>query len=397
MSNPATAVTDEKTGERDYPYPPTGEMLRSVTTVRDATIAKPWLPGWAAGLAAEYAFDNMAFLAALAAETADTAIRAYGRPAAEAAAEGRAAAIAHATREAERIRSIKRDTGGFVHDTAEALIYWQASPEGCGAELSLPLLPEHLQGAEFDGLPLAEVADIMLDGFLNWASDWNPVFEAAEMTVYNYGLGYAGTLDMIAFLPGIAYGPGGRFVAGPGLRVCVDVKTGRETGPVAEQVAAYRRCTECRPDRFSDELEPMPATDIGAVLHLRPEHRGGYRFIPVDPAEDALGWNMFRRSAELLAGRKAEKGKPGKVCRPPRADGTVPQPFLDEMEGEGYGRLLSPLMKAGYESLEQVAAASAGQLLATKGIGRKTVEGIRAMLADHGLHLAGEGRTAVAA
>jgi hypothetical protein len=372
MSNPPTAVTDDKTGERDYPYPPTGEMLRSVTTVRDSTIAKPWLPGWAAGLTAECAVDDIDYVTRLL------------------AAEGRDAAVAYLKAKGERERGLKRDTGGFAHDTVERLIIWQASPEGTGAEVSLPLLPEHLAGADYDGLPLEEVADIMLDGFLNWASDWNPVFEAAEMTVYNYGLRYAGTLDLIAFLPGIAYGPAGRFVAGPGMRVCVDVKTGRDTGPVAEQVAAYRRCTECKPDRLSDELVPMPATDIGAVLHLRPEHRGGYRFIPVDPAEDALGWNMFRRSAELLAGRKEEKAKPGKVCRPPRPDGTVPQPYLDELDGEGYGRVLSPLIKAGYEGLEQVAAKTAGQLVATKGIGGKTVEGIRAMLADHGLHLAGE-------
>lgn len=389
MSNPVASVTYDD-GSRDYPYPPTGEMLASVTTVRDATIAKPYLVGWAAGLAAEYAYDNHAALVTLAAEKAAEYARDNpAASAAEAAEEGRAAAVTFAKKEAERIRDIKRDAGGFVHDTAEALIYWQASP-GTGAEVSLPPLPEHLEGASYDGLPLEEVAEVMLDGFLNWASDWNPVFEAAEMTVYNYGLRYAGTLDLIAFLPGIAYGPAGRFIPGPGLRVCVDVKTGRDPGPVAEQVAAYRRCTECKPDRLSDDLAPMPATDIGAVLHLRPEHRGGYRFIPVDPAEDALGWNMFRRSAELLAGRKAESKKPGKVCRPPRPDGTVPPPYLDELDGEGYGKVLSPLTKAGYEHLEQVAAATAGQLLATRGIGRKTVEGIRVMLADHGLHLAGE-------
>lgn len=385
MSNPATAVTDEKTGNRDYPYPPTGEMLKSVTTVRDSTIAKPWLTGWAAGLAAECAVDEIEYVARLLVTEGPQA-EGGRRPG------GRDTAVAYLADAAERVRNRKRDVGGFVHDTAEALIYWQASPEGCGPEVSLPLLPDHLQGAEFDGLPLDEVADVMLDGFLNWASDWNPVFEAAEMTVYNYPLRYAGTLDMIAFVPGIAYGPAGRFVPGPGLRVCIDVKTGRETGPVAEQVAAYRRCTECRPDRFSDELAPMPATDIGAVLHLRPEHRNGYRFIPVDPAEDALGWSMFRRSAELLAGRKEERDKPGKVCRPPRPDGTVPQPYLDELDGEGYGRVLGALGKAGLGrlDLEQLAAMTAGRLLAVKGIGGKTVDGIRAMLADHGLHLAGE-------
>lgn len=373
MSNPVTAETHED-GTRDYPYPPTGEMLKSVTTVRDSTIAKPWLPGWVGGVTAECAVDDIEHVTKLL------------------AAEGRDAAVEYVKNKSERLRGVKRDTGGYVHDMAERLILWQASPAGKGADLTLPILPEHLAGADFDGLPLEEVADVMIEGFFNWASDWNPVFEAAEMTVYNYPLGYAGTLDLIAFIPGVAYGPAGRFISGPGMRVCVDVKTGRETGPVAEQVAAYRRCTECRPDPLSETLQPMPETDIGAVLHLRPEHRGGYRFIPVDPAEDAFGWSMFRRSAELLAGRKEEKTKPGKACRAPRPDGTVPQPFVDELDGEGYGKVLAPLTKAGLGrvGLEQLAAMTAGQLLQTKGIGGKTVEGIRQMLADHGLSLAGE-------
>ncbi len=371
MSDIANAVTDEKTGFRDYPYPPTGEMLASVTTVRDKTIAKPWIPDWVGRITSEAGVDNIAHLAHLA-ET-----------------EGRDAAVAWLAAEADRRRNVKRDTGGYVHDVARALILWQASPEGRGSDLSLPLLPDHLRGADYDGMPLEDVADFMIEGFLNWVSDWNPAFEAAEMTVYNYPLGYAGTLDIIASLPGIRFTPSGRFGAGPGLRALVDVKTGRDPGPVAEQVAAYRRCTECRP-LLTEGLLPMPATDLGAVLHLRPEHRRGYRFIPVGPAEDALGWENFRKSAGLITSRKLEAAKPGKVCRPPRPDGTVPAPYLDELDGEGYGQVLSRLIKAGYDDLEQVAAVTAGQLLRTKGIKDKTVENIRAMLADHGLHLAGE-------
>lgn len=369
MSNPVTAETHAD-GSRDYPYPPTGEALTSVTTLIGGTESKPYLVAWSAALAAKLAVDELEHVTRLI------------------SIEGPDAAVTYLKKTAERERGIKRDTGGYVHDMVEALVLWQASPDG--RELSLPLLPEHLEGAEYDGMPVADVAEWMVDGFLNWVADWKPVFEATEMTVYNQPMGYAGTLDAVAFIPRVAMGPAGRFTAGPGVMACVDVKTGREAGRVAEQVAAYRRCPECRPDPFSDELQPMPATDLGAVLHLRPEYRRGYRFMPVGTADDAHGWNMFRRSAELMAGRKQEKSKPGRVCQPPREDGTVPQPFLADLDGEGYGRFLSPLAKAGYESLEQVAAASAGQLLKTKGIGAKTVDGIRVMLADHGLNLAGE-------
>jgi hypothetical protein len=366
-----TSVTHAD-GSRDYPYPPTGEMLKSVTTIIGGTVAKPWLPAWAAGLAAECAVDNLDLVARLIAD------------------EGRDTAVRYLKNEAARVRDRKRDTGGYVHDMVEALIMWQASPEGYGRELSLPLLPDHLQGADYDGMPVEDVAEWMIDGFLNWVSDWKPAFEAAEMPVYNQPLGYAGTLDMIAGLPGVAIGRTGRFIAGPGVSGCVDVKTGREPGPVAEQVAAYRRATECRPDRLSAELEPVPATSFGAVLHLRPEYRRGYRFIPVAAQEDELGWENFRAAAGLLGRRRRQKVKPGKVCWPPRADGTVPQPFLDDLEDEGYGRILTPLRKAGFENLEQVAAKTAGQFLKTRGIKDKTLDGIRAMLADHGLHLAGE-------
>ena len=365
-----TSVTHAD-GSRDYPYPPTGEMLKSVTTLRDTTIAKPWLPGWAAGLTAEAAVDNLGLVARMLAD------------------DGRDAAVSWLKAEGKRERGLKRDVGGYVHDVMETLILWQASPEGRGRDLSLPLLPEHLEGRVYDDLPVEDVAEWMVDGFLNWVADWNPQFIAAEMPVYNQPLGYAGTCDIIAFLPGIGFAPGGRFCSGPGLTACVDGKSGRDPGPVAEQVGPYRRCPECRPG-LTDGLVPMPPTDFGAVLHLRPEHRRGYRFIPVSPEEDALGWENFRKSAALIAGRKLEAAKPGKVCWPPRPDGTVPAPFLADLDGEGYGRVLSPLAKAGYRDLEQVAAATAGQLLQTRGIKAKTVEGIRLMLADHGLHLAGE-------
>lgn len=378
MSNPEAAITHAD-GSRDYPYPPTGELLTSVTTIIGGTEAKPWLPAWAAGLTAECAVDNLDLVIRLLAD------------------EGRDAAVKHLKSESARVRDRKRDTGGYVHDMVEALILWQASPEGCGGELSLPLLPEYLEGADYDGLPVEDVAEWMVDGFLNWVSDWKPVFTAAEMTVYNQPLGYAGTLDINAFLPGISPTPSGYFAGGAGLDLCVDVKTGREPGRVSEQVSAYRRCTEARMPL--GDLVPMPATDMGAVLHLRPEYRRGYRFMPVMPEDDAIGWANFRASAGLVEGRRAEKAKPGKVCWPPRADGSVPQPFLDDLDGEGYGRVLSPLKKAGVQDLEQLAAMTAGQLLAMKGVGGKTVDGIRLMLAEHGLHLAGEVRaqTAVAA
>ncbi len=355
-----------------YTYPPTQEHLTRVTTILDSTDGKQrFLVPWAARLAAERSVDDI-----------ETILKILQT-------EGRQAAVDYAKAGAAEQRDLKADVGTYVHDVVERLILWQASPEDRGSDLALPVLPGHLEGQDYDEDPVEDVAEWMVDGFLAWAAAWKPAFLAAEMTVFNAGLGVAGTLDMIVDLPGLAIGPAGRFVPGGGVRVCVDVKTGRNSGVTwREQIAAYRRMTECLLPL--GDLHPMPATDCGAVLHLRPEYLDGYRFMPIAGAKDAAAWNRFRRRVEIYRGCAAEGAKPGPVCYPPRPDGTVPQPRLADLDGEGYGRALAPLIKAGIADLEQVAAMDAGDLLAVKGVGGKLLDAIRVMLADHGLHLRGE-------
>ena len=379
MSNPVTATTNED-GSRSYTYPPTGEQFPSVTTILGATEGKPWLVPWSARLAAEYAVDNLDLIGAVAGGRAFTLAAKEG---------GRQAAVDLAKKQAAQVRDRKRDTGGYVHDVVEALILWQASPEGAGSDLVLPVLPEHLNGADYDDEPVEDVADWMLTGFLNFVSDFRPVFLAAEMTVFNADLRVAGTLDMIVDLPGLAVGRAGRFVPGASVRPCIDVKTGKHLDvTVPEQIGSYRRMRQALLPL--GELVPMPRTDCGAVLHLRPEYPRGYRLMLVSGADDAAAWNRFRRAVELFEGRSAAKGKPGKVCYPLRADGTVRQPLIADLDGDGYGRALAPLAKAGITDLEQLAAMDAGDCLKVKGVGGKVLDIIRTMLADHGLHLKGE-------
>ena len=379
MSNPATANTADD-GSRTYTYPPTGEQFPSVTTVLGATEGKPWLVPWSARLAAEYAVDNLDLIGAVAGGRAFTVAAKEG---------GRKAAVDLARKQAAEIRDRKRDTGGYVHDVVEALILWQASPDGRGADLVLPVLPEPLRGADYDDEPVEDVADRMRAGFLNFVADFKPAFLAAEMTVFNADLRVAGTLDMIVDLPGLAVGRAGRFIPGGGVRACVDTKTGRHLDvTVPEQIGSYRRMREALMPM--GELLPMPRTDCGAVLHLRPEHPRGYRLMLISGADDAAAWNRFRRAVELYEGRSAVKAKPGKVCYPLRDDGTVRQPLIADLDGEGYGRALAPLAKAGITDLEQLAAMDAGELLKIKGVGGRILDLARVMLADHGLHLRGE-------
>jgi hypothetical protein len=380
MSNPVTATTRDD-DSRFYPYPPTGEQLDSVTTIISGTDNKPWVKKWYGSSATAWCVDNMTLLA----RTLKN--------------EGREAAIGLGKDEAERLRSIKRDAGTYVHDVQEALILWAASPGRTGADIAIPVLPEHLEDAWYDDEPLTDVVDFMVDGFIAFVSQLGPRFEATEMSVYNQPLGIAGTLDMIIALTGyaISCGTGLRgedeVVACPGnvLTLCVDTKTGRTPeGTWKEQLAAYRRMTECLLPL--GEMHPMPATDAGCVLHLRPEYPDGWLLTLVSASADEAAWTRFRNAASTYRDRQKVKGKAGTSIRPLRADGTMPGYRLCDLASEGYGHALAPLRKAlgAATELEDIARFTEADLLAVRGIGPKLIETIRVMLADHGLSLASE-------
>jgi hypothetical protein len=315
--------------------------------------------------------------------------------------KGRQAAIDLGKEEAERIRDLKADVGTYVHDVQEALILWAASPGRSGADISIPDIPPHLVNAQYDMggeqyLPVPTVVDFMVSGFLNFVTDLSPRLLATEMPAYNVDEGIAGTVDTILALDGFGIAPDGRTpVAAPGhtLTLTVDTKTGKSPeGTWKEQLAAYRRMTECLPNPLAG-LRPMPRTDAGAVLHLRPEYPGGYLLMLVAGDEDEDAWQDFRDAARVFTNRNARKNKPGIVIRPLRPDGTMTGLRLCDMFAEGWGRALSPLTKAlGPETeLAEIAETfTAAELRTIRGVGPKLVGLTRDMLAAHGLHLADE-------
>lgn len=361
-------------GNRWYNYPPTGERFISVTAVHGATEGKPWLVNWSAKRAALRLVDNVAAITTMLER------------------DGRDDTLAYLAKDAERDRQLKADTGTYVHDVVEALILWAASPEGTGTEIVLPVLPDDLQGQDYDDDPVEDIADLMTDGFLRFVKDWEPRFEAAEMTVYHPGLKMAGTLDIIAKLHGYAIDPHlNMFVPAPGnvLTGCIDVKTGKWPSVTwQEQIAAYRRMRECLLPM--GQLVPMPATDFGAVLRLRPEYDDGYKLMLVSGDDDAKAWRTFVGALHLFQDRAAAKAKPGKVVYPAGEDGTIPAPLLADLDGEGYGRALAPLAKAGLRSLADLAALDSRQCQAIKGVGPKTVSALRELLASYRLSFTGE-------
>jgi hypothetical protein len=322
--------------------------------------------------------------------------------------QARKAAVKVAEGAAERERKLKADAGTHVHNVIKALVAWAKTPKG--ALVALPEVPEHLQGAWYDlgngeGRPLADVVSDMSDGFQNFVHAFGDRMEiaASEMTVYNAELGYAGTLDLVIVLHGYAVsygtGPNGsdHVVARPGGRlvIVVDAKTGKSPeGTWKEQLAAYMFAPECS-DRLGQMLA-MPEADAGMVLHLRPDYPDGWNLFLVSGRDTVAAFERFKKSLSIIAERQAVKGKPGTAVRPLRADGTMPGPRLCDVGAEGWGRAIDPLRKAlgpGAE-LEEIAAFTAAELLAVRGIGPKLIGVTRSMLAAYGLHLAGESAAA---
>jgi hypothetical protein len=385
MTEVSAASPDES---RYYIYPGTGELLDRVSTIIGGTDYKPWIPRWYGTSSTTWCVDNIEAIA-----------RAK-------ALQGRKAAIDLGKDAAERLRDIKSEAGVYVHDVQQALILWAASRDGEGRNIDIPLLPDHLAGVRYDlgdgGEPplLADVVDFMIDGFINFVTQFNPRFLATEMPVYNQPLGYAGTLDDIIELDGYAlsYGTGPKgadeIVACPGgtLTACGDTKTGKKVdGTAKEQLAAYRRAPKCDPGKMGD-LRPMPPTQCGVILHLRPDYPDGFCLMLVSSRDDEAAWERFCKAASIYRERQQVKDRPGPAIRPLRADGTMPGVRLCDLNGEGYWRGVAPLRKAlgPKTELADVARFDANEILAVKGIGPKLIDAIREMLRDHKLCLKGE-------
>lgn len=147
-----------------------------------------------------------------------------------------------------------------------------------------------------------------LDQFDRWAQEFQPVYQAAEVTVYNPTYGYAGTCDAFLTVGGV------RFIA--------DYKTSRKsfdargnpTGPypeVALQLAAYRHAELAavwRPRRMEkfrrryyllspaerEMAVPVPEVDTGLVIHITPDHCDAY---PVECGPEIFEAFLFVQEA----------------------------------------------------------------------------------------------------
>ena len=256
-----------------YYATPLGRFI-SVTTIISLGVPKPALFHWAAFEAAQCAVDNIPAL-----------VQARG---AEARREMRAW-IQHA---AERKRDTAADLGTLIHALLEARILGQPTP------------------------PLTEEQTPWVEAFDRFLNDWQPKYEATELTVANPDHGYAGTLDAIAQIPAL-FGD---------EMVMADYKTGKNVYPeVGLQLSAYQRCPIGWTRPAGIEVTPPPST-AGAVIHIRPKHMPngtirGYSVRRVLTTDDV--YEAFR-AAQVIARHAIKDGLASKVLsaviRPPKLE-----------------------------------------------------------------------------
>lgn len=222
MTSPALARNTSN--GRYYTHPVTGaEDYASVTNIIGKGVAKPWLATWKLKLAAEYAVDNLDQLKAVERNIAIAAIKAQG----------------------DYVRNKAGDVGTFIHDLIDTGAI--SDPVACKAAAMLEC-PEAVEFIE----PTAAFID-----------DWRPQEMWSEVTVFSDKYRFAGTLDSLQMTP-------------MGLAI-LDYKTGKSiSNDVALQLSALANADYAW---IAGEQVPIPAVDLGLVVHLRPE---GYAVHQVD-------------------------------------------------------------------------------------------------------------------
>lgn len=207
MTVPKQARQRTDDGPRTYPWPPQPphEMENLSVTSAMKSLAKPFLVGWAAKMAAECAVEDHAIIAAML-EKGD-----------------KTAALNHIKQARYRDAGGKGDRGTIVHSAIEAYVEGKKIDlDHVQSELEEKAVPERLWKATYK----------MIDGVAEFLFDTEPEILWSESTVYSREHGYAGTADLIAKVK----------IGRSKLPAVIDVKTGKSIyNEVAMQLTAYGR------------------------------------------------------------------------------------------------------------------------------------------------------------
>jgi hypothetical protein len=253
--------------------PEARKLIGSTTVIKKAL--PPYLVPWAAKLTAEYAVDNQPSWTGL----------------------DRAGAVDLLKKAPDRSRDQAGDRGTIVH--------------------------RFLELAARDEQP-DEVYDANVAGYisagLRFLNEWEPKFLWSEATVFHPELGYGGTLDFIAELPGL------------GL-VVGDFKTSKGVYPeVAVQLSSYRYADHAVAHDDTGALVRLPVPEVagGVVVHIKPD--GTYDLRPV--AADEAAFDVFRHCL-TICDWKARSGVIARALPAPKNSGEVPASASSGNESAG--------------------------------------------------------------
>lgn len=226
-----------------------GETFRSVTTIISGGVPKSALPGWAARVTAEEAVKMFQSrqLHALVAQDPRLAIdKVKGAP--------------------WRQRDAAAQLGSAIHDAAEQFIL--GMPVTLKQDAALPYVRQ----------------------FADFLKTHDPVYEAAECTVFSRKYGYAGTLDAIVTIEGRRY--------------ILDYKSAKSGiwGETCLQLAAYRHAEFI--GLPNGEEHPMIEVDGALALHLQ---AGSWRLLTVPSGMEHF--IAFRAAKALDAWSRSEPKK----------------------------------------------------------------------------------------
>lgn len=354
--------TNDQDGSRWYTDPDDPSIrYQSCTWTISSSESSPWLMAWAAKLAAEVAADNWA-------EMGDMA-----------AAVGWPATVAWLKAEAKRQRELAAEVGTWLHDVQEALLLGR---DGCIPDPPPWILGRRLTTGGGDVVITRTVLDQWADGLLNFITDFRLVPVMSEATVCNPIEGYAARVDLGAEFPGHGLG-------------LVDTKSGAPRQSVYAQLTAQMHATEVWLP-LGERCE-MPRFEWGGVLHLRPVWERGYKLRRVPTG--ASQWAWFKAANRLLKERERQPDITKLALYPPvfDKDGAAVALIDCPMVEDTALRCRGALADAGLRWLHELAAFDVADVASDpkrgrgiKGVGPKSVEAIRDLLAEHGMTFADE-------
>lgn len=186
---------------------------------------------------------------------------------------------------------------------------WSAAREAAARGTDVHRIAAQLaQGATVD---VDDRTASLVDAYLAFRADWQPLDELVEVMVVNRRHQYAGTLDLLGLLEGM--GRDGQPKAPDDgeepARVLIDVKTGAKDvyAETALQLAAYRNAETMLPGGEGNLVDeaPMPAVDWTGALWLHDD--GTYDLVPVNT--DRKVFRVFLYAAEIAGFQGHKRGE----------------------------------------------------------------------------------------